>query len=169
MKALAGKIVLLWGWKRASLAFLAGAIAVLALPPFDFFAAAFVSFTLLFWLLEGIVTTPGAGFFRRLVPALWIGWCFGFGYFVAGLWWLSNALLVDADGFAWAIPLAVLGLPAFLALFYALAAALARVIWTEGIGAAAALGFGFGVAEWLRSFLFTGFPRNPIGHTAPRR
>jgi apolipoprotein N-acyltransferase len=166
MRALAGKIVLLWGWKRACLAFLAGAISVLALPPFDFFAAAFVSFTLLFWLLEGIVTAPGAGFFRRMVPALWIGWCFGFGYFVAGLWWLSNALLVDADGFAWAIPLAVLGLPAFLALFYALAAALARLIWTEGIGAAAALGFGFGVAEWLRSFLFTGFPWNPIGHAA---
>ncbi len=166
MRAFAGRIILLWGWRRAGLAFLAGAIAALALPPFDFFAAAFVSFTLLFWLLEGAVSPQGAGFLRRLWPAFKIGWCFGFGYFTAGLWWLGNALLIDADGFAWAIPLAVIGLPACLALFYALAAALARVIWTEGIGAAAALAFGFGVAEWLRSFVLTGFPWNPIGQTA---
>ena len=33
------------------------------------------------------------------------GWLFGFGYFVAGLWWLGHALLIDADEFAWALPL----------------------------------------------------------------
>ena len=166
MTALAGKIILLWGWKRAGLAFLAGATAVLALPPFDFFAAAFVSFVILVFLIEGAVAAPNAGFFRRLLPAAKIGWWFGFGYFTAGLWWLGNALLIEADEFAWAIPLAVLVLPAGLALFYALAAGLARIIWTEGIGAAAALAFGFGIAEWLRTFLFTGFPWNPVGHLA---
>lgn len=166
MTAFAGGIILLWGWKRAALAMLAGAIAVLALPPFDFFAAAFVSFFILVLLLEGAVAAPNAGALRRLMPAMKIGWCFGFGYFVAGLWWLGNALLVDGDEFAWAIPLAVLALPAGLALFYALAAGLARIIWTEGVGAAAALAFGFGVAETLRGFVLTGFPWNPIGQTA---
>ena len=166
MTALAGKIILLWGWKRAALAFFSGAFAVLALPPFDFFAAAFVSFVLLVWLIEGAVAAPNAGFFRRLLPAMKIGWWFGFGYFFAGLWWLGNALLVEAQDFAWAIPLAVILLPAGLALFYALAAGLARIIWTEGVGAIAALAFGFGVTEWLRGFIFTGFPWNPIGHTA---
>lgn len=166
MTALAGRIILLWGWKRAALAFFAGAFAVLALPPFDFFAAAFVSFVLLVWLIEGAVAAPNAGFFRRLLPAMKIGWWFGFGYFFAGLWWLGNALLVEAKDFAWAIPLAVILLPAGLALFYALAAGLARIIWTEGVGAIAALAFGFGVTEWLRGFVLTGFPWNPIGHTA---
>ena len=166
MTGLAGRIMLLWGWKRALLAMLAGAIAVLALPPFDFFAAAFVSFVILLLLIEGAAAPPNAGALRRLMPAVKIGWQFGFGYFLAGLWWLGNALLVEADEFAWAIPLAVLVLPAGLALFYALAAGLARVIWAEGIGAAAALAFGFGAAEWLRGFLFTGFPWNPVGHLA---
>jgi apolipoprotein N-acyltransferase len=166
MTGLAGKIILLHGWRRAALAIFAGAFAVMALPPFDFFAAAFVSFVLLVLLMEGAVAPPNAGPLRALMPSLKIGWQFGFGYFLAGLWWLGNALLVEASEFAWAIPLAVLVLPAGLALFYALAAGLARVIWTEGVGAAAALAFGFGAAEWLRGFLFTGFPWNPVGHLA---
>ena len=43
----------------------------------------------------------------RLRPAFAIGWWFGFGYFVAGLWWVGGALLVEADEFAWALPFAV--------------------------------------------------------------
>ena len=39
------------------------------------------------------------------------GWCFGFGYFLAGLWWIGAAFLVEADSFAWALPLAVVGIP----------------------------------------------------------
>jgi apolipoprotein N-acyltransferase len=166
MERLAGRVMLLSGTRRALLAFLAGLVGVLALPPFGFFAALFVSFTLLVWLLDGASAAPEAGFLRRLAPAFRIGWFFGFGYFVGGLWWLGNALLVEADAFAWALPLAVFGLPAFLALYYGFAAALARLIWSDGIGRIAALGFAFGIAEWLRGTLFTGFPWNAIGYGA---
>jgi apolipoprotein N-acyltransferase len=164
MEWLAGRVILAWGFKRAFLAILAGAIGVLALPPFGFFAAMFVSFTLLVWLLDGAAAAPGSGFLRRLWPAFVTGWLFGFGYFVAGLWWLGHALLIDADEFAWALPLAVLGLPAFLAIFYGVAAALARIVWSDGMGRIAALAFGFGVIEWTRTFAFTGFPWNAVGY-----
>src|ERR1019366_5416357 len=43
------------------------------------------------------------------------GWCFGFGYFLAGLYWLGYAFLVDAKTFGWLLPVAVAGLPAYLA------------------------------------------------------
>ena len=46
-----------------------------------------------------------------------MGWSWGFGYFLAGLWWLGAAFLVEADAFAWPMPLGVVGLPAALALF----------------------------------------------------
>lgn len=166
MERLAGRIILLWGWRRALLAFLAGAIAVLGQAPYDFFAVGFVSFPLLVWLLDGAVATPPAGLLRRLRPAFATGWWFGFGYFLAGLWWVGGALLVEADAFAWALPLAVLGLPAVLAFFYAFATALARLLWSEGIGRIVALAAAFGLAEWLRTFLFTGFPWNPVGFIA---
>ena len=166
MEQLAGRIMLLWGVKRWLVAFLAGAFAVLSQPPFDFFASLFVSFTLLVWLLDGASGMAEAGFIRRLFPAFWTGWWFGFGYFVAGLWWLGSAFLIDAEAFAWALPLAVLGLPAYLALFYGLATFIARALWSDGLGRICALALAFGLAEWLRSFVLTGFPWNAIGYGA---
>lgn len=165
MERLAGKVILLWGWRRALTAFLAGALAVLAQAPFDFFAVCFVSFTVLVWLLDG-ATGEASGFVRRLIPAFATGWWFGFGYFFAGLWWIGNALLVEAESFAWALPLAVIAVPAMLAIFYGLAAVLARILWSDDIGRIAALAFAFGLAEWLRTILFTGFPWNAIGYAA---
>lgn len=166
MERLAGKVILLWGWRRALTAFAAGALAVLSQAPFDFFAVCLVSFPVLVWLIDGAVTERRSGWFRRLVPAFVVGWWFGFGYFLAGLWWIGNALLVEADSFAWALPLAILVLPAGLAIFYGLAAALARLLWSDGIGRIAALAFAFGVAEWLRAVVLTGFPWNAIGYAA---
>jgi apolipoprotein N-acyltransferase len=166
MERLAGRIMLLGGFPRAILAIGAGAVGALALPPFGVFATLFVSFTLLVWLLDGMASDPDAGWFARFRSAFWIGWLFGFGYFVAGLWWLGNALLVEADEFAWALPLAVLGLPAYLAIFYGLATAIARSLWSDGMGRLAALAFGFGLGEWLRGIVATGFPWNAIGYGA---
>ncbi|MGN6767351.1 MAG: apolipoprotein N-acyltransferase [Rhizobiaceae bacterium] len=166
MERLAGKIMLLGGWRRSALAFLAGAFAVLAQAPFDFFAACFVSFPVLVWLLDGTAGEPGAGILRRFSPVFGTGWWFGFGYFIAGLWWIGNAVLVDGEGFEWALPFAVVALPAVLAIFYGLAAVLARLLWTDDLGRIAAVAFAFGVAEWLRATLFTGFPWNAIGYAA---
>jgi len=166
MNRLAGRIVLAWGWRRVLLAFLAGALLVLAQAPYDFFAVGFLSFPILVWLLDGATSEAGSGWFSRLRPAFAVGWWFGFGYFVAGLWWIGNALLVEADSFAWALPFAVVALPAVLAIYYALAAVAARLIWSESLGRIAALAAAFALAEWLRGALFTGFPWNAIGYAA---
>lgn len=165
MERLAGRIILLWGWKRLALAFLVGALAALSQAPFDFFAVCFVAFPVLVWLMDGFAAAA------RLSPANFrsafaLGWWFGFGYFTAGLWWTGAALLVDAEGFAWALPFAILGLPAVLALFYGLATALARLAWSDDMGRLFAIAAGFGIAEWLRATILTGFPWNAIGYAA---
>lgn len=162
---IAGDIILLWGFKRNMLALICGALLTLALPPFNFFAVGFVSFPILLWLIEGAVPGPNAHGALRLYPSAVVGWFFGFGYFVVGLWWLGNAVIAESWEFAWALPLAVFGLPAGLAFFFAGSAMLARSVWGRGIGAAAALAFGFGIGEWLRGILFTGFPWNSLGLT----
>ena len=166
MERLAGRIILLWGWRRALVAFLAGALAVLGQAPYDFFAACFISFPLLVWLLDGATGEASGSLFRRLRPAFAVGWWFGFGYFLAGLWWIGSALLVEADEFAWALPFAVVGIPFALAFFYGFATMVARLLWSSDIGRIAALAFGFGLMEWLRGFLFTGFPWNAMGYAA---
>lgn len=163
---LAESIILLTGWRRTLLAILAGALAVLGQAPFDFPLACFIAFPILVWLLDGAAAPSAPGIWPRFRSSFAVGYWFGFGYFLAGLWWIGSALLVEADSFAWALPFAVLGMPLVLAAFYGAATSLARVLWSDGIGRVFALAAGFGAAEWLRSFLFTGFPWNAIGYAA---
>ena len=47
---LAHSIVLAWGWQRAAIAFVAGALSVLAMAPIDFWPVMFVTFSILVWL-----------------------------------------------------------------------------------------------------------------------
>ncbi|WP_163265091.1 apolipoprotein N-acyltransferase [Chelativorans alearense] len=164
MKRLAGGVILSWGWRRRLVALLAGAVASLALAPVDFQAACFIAFPVLVWLLDGAVGTGGR--LRQLLPAFTTGWWFGFGYFLAGMWWVGAGFLGADAGLAWALPFAVLGLPALLALFYGCATLLARLLWSDGLGRIAALAFGFGLAEWLRTILLSGFAWNAVGYAA---
>ncbi len=114
-----------------------------------------LSFTLLVWLIDGSTGNPGGGAASRLRAAFVIGWLFGFSYFVANLWWLGNALLVDAEEFAWALPLAVFRAARLSRNLLRLGDGARRAFWSDGIGRLAALAAAFGVAEWLRSFVLT--------------
>ncbi|MBX3598969.1 MAG: apolipoprotein N-acyltransferase [Rhizobiaceae bacterium] len=163
MEKLAGNIALLTDGKRTLAALLAGAFAVLIQAPFDFIFAGFVSFPILVWLLDGAAPSVSAGLLGKFKPAFVTGWWFGFGYFLAGMWWVGSALTVESQTYAWALPFAIVGLPLVLALYFGLATALARLLWSDGIGRIAALGAAFALAEWLRGTLLTGFPWNPIG------
>ena len=82
MERLAGKIMLSNGFGRVALTIAAGAIGALAFPPFGFFAALFVSFTLLVWLIDGATGNPDGGAWSRGWKTFTIGWLFGLGYFV---------------------------------------------------------------------------------------
>jgi apolipoprotein N-acyltransferase len=159
-ETLAGAVILSWGWPRRAIALAAGATGALALPPFGFAPAMILPMTVAVWLLDGAAgATRGAA----LRAAFADGWWWGFGYFLAGLWWLGAAFLVDADQFLWALPLGVVGLPLFLALFPALGFVLARAIWSPGLGRIFALGVGLSASEFLRANVLTGFPWNEYG------
>ena len=157
---LAHTIVLAWGWRRILIAFLAGAASTLALPPTDVWPVPFVTFPILVWLVDG----AAAGRLGGVVAAATAGWWFGFGYFLAGLYWVGNAFLVDAKIFGWLLPFAVIGLPAGMAVYTALGLALARLIWTRGATRVLALAVALTVAEWLRGHLLGGFPWNTFGY-----
>ncbi len=154
-------IVLAWGWRRAAIAVSAGALSVLALPPLDIWPVLWLTFPVLVWLVDGAAAGRLGGVFSAAIA----GWWFGFGYFVAGLYWIGYAFLVDAKAFAWLIPFAVLGLPAYLALFTGLGLALARLLWTRGPMRFIALAVALTVAEWLRGHLLSGFPWNAFGYS----
>ena len=164
-RALAEGVILAWDWRRRTIAFAAGAIGALALPPFGFLPATLAPMMAAVWLIDGSanVNIRGRSTFQSMRSAFAAGWWWGFGYFVAGLWWLGAAFLVEADKFAWALPLGVLALPAALAFFPALGFAIARLLWSPGPARILALAVGLSMSEGLRAVVLTGFPWNEIG------
>jgi apolipoprotein N-acyltransferase len=156
---IAAELGSLTGWRRYGLAFLLGAVLAGALPPVDLAPLIFVAFPGLLWLDEG---SRGPWASARL------GYVFGLGFFVAGMYWIAAALFVDIDRFWWALPFAVLGLPAVLAFFPAAAlgaAALGAGRWQLSPAARVCLfAVAWSATEWLRGHLFTGLPWNLVGY-----
>lgn len=143
------------GWCRYGLAWLLGAFAALALAPLYAVPVLLVSLPGLLWQLRG-APSARSGFA--------VGWWFGFGYFVAGLYWIMFPLLTDPEKFGWMIPFAIGGLSGFLAIFIAIAALSAWLAGPGGIGGVLVLAGGWTAMEWARGTLFTGFPWNPVGN-----
>lgn len=171
MSSIADLVILSGGWRRRLIAFCAGASGALALAPFNILPAMIIPMTVAVWLIDGAASAKpyacqdrSRGFrSSSLKSAFGAGWWWGFGYFVAGLWWLGAAFLVQPDDFAWALPLGVIGLPAALAFFPALGFALARLLWAPGASRILAFAACLGFTEWLRGHVFTGFPWNAYG------
>ena len=141
------------GWRRALIAMVLGIAATGALPPLHLLPLLVVAFSGLVWLIDGSAT-------RRAAFAA--GWWFGLGHFVSGLYWIGIALLTDPERFAWLVAPAVLAISAALALFVALVALAARLC-EPGVRRVLGLALAWVIAEWLRGWLFTGFPWNLIG------
>lgn len=153
------------GWRRYLAAFVAGLVSVLALPPYEFLPVLFVSIPVLVWLLDGVGDPTRSRRRRVLWRAGLTGWWFGFGYFLLGLYWVGNAFLVDAEKFAFLLPVAVTLMPAGLALFTGAAAALARLFWLSGYRRVAVFAVVWTAFEWLRGHILTGFPWNLVGES----
>lgn len=141
-------------WQRRGIAAAAGALATLGHAPFQLTAFFVVAITVLVWLLD-----VSAGKDRKLRSAFSMGWFFGLGHFVTGLYWVAAAFNVDSDAWGplWGIP-ATLALAAGLALFFGAGAVIAILLWTNDVRRIAAFAIGFFVSEWLRGHILTGFP-----------
>ena len=155
------------GWYRRIIALLAGAFGALALAPVSFAPALVVTFCVAVWLLDGATTrrdtTHGAVLNgASLRDAFGAGWWVGFGYFLAGFWWLGSAFFFDPE-FLWALPLGIVGLPLVLAIFTGCGFVMARLLWSPGAARILALAIGLGAADWARGHLLTGFPWNSFG------
>ena len=100
----------------------------------------------------------------RLRCATLIGFWFGFGYFLTGLYWIAEAFLVEPWRHGWLIPFVMTALPAAWRLFFAAAAALAMMLWRPGAARVFALAIAFGLAEYARGHVLTGLPWNLVGY-----
>ncbi len=143
------------GWKRLAFAWGAGALSALAFAPFGLFPFLLLSFAALVLLIDGAVTTP-----HPVRAAALTGWAFGFGQFLVGLHWIGYAFMVDPGAHEWQIPFVAVLFPGGLALFIALACAVAATLWRSGPARIFLFTVCYTFAEWLRGNVLTGFPWN---------
>lgn len=150
------KIFNLKRWQKTALCFVLGGLSALAMAPY-YLVFFFLALPVFLIVLQSAATAKQSFAF---------GWFFGFGFFVAGLYWISYALHVDLEKFWWVVPLAVLGIPFLLSFFVALASLLTwRVSPPEYPYFPIFFAASFSLFEFLRGIMFTGFPWNLIGHT----
>ena len=148
-------------WRHYLILWVLGAITSLAFPPLYLIPCAVIGLSSFFYILNQQTHAK---------TAFLCGWWFGFGHFMSGLYWISWALLVDAEKFAWLIPLAITIIPALLAFYSAITAWLVflysgkpstprKYLWKILFFASI-----YTTMEIIRGYVFSGFPWNPLGY-----
>ncbi len=149
------------GWRAAGTAFVAGALAALAMPPLHWLPLAVVGVVAFVWLWD---TAPGPR------SALLRGWAWGTAHFAVGSYWIVEAFFVPPADYGPLGPPIVIGLAALLGFFPAMAAGAAKWValrWPSMGGRYCRLlllAIAWTIAEWLRGHVFTGYAWNPLAH-----
>ncbi len=142
------------------LAALAGGASLFTFAPFGWWPLQFLLLAYFFYQV---------GRSTSVARAAWIGWAFGFGWCVAGMHWLYISIhrFGGVPAPLAAIAICLLGL--YMGLFGALAASAAtwlRKRWSLPLPAffLLVLPVLWGVTEWMRGWVFTGFPWASSGY-----
>jgi apolipoprotein N-acyltransferase len=143
-------------WKPLVQAFLLGLVTVAGFAPFGLFLLPLLTLAAALWLGERAPRARGA---------FAIGFAFGLGYFLAGVSWVYVSL---HDFGAMPAPVAAavtLLFCAYLALYPACALSIAVRVRTPWLRRALVFPGAWIAAEWVRGWLFTGFPWLAIGYS----
>ncbi|MBO6825683.1 MAG: apolipoprotein N-acyltransferase [Sneathiella sp.] len=142
-------------WQVAGLSFLIGLLLAATFAPVHLVFLLPVCFSGLLILLEQAANKK---------QAFLIGWFFGFGQFVAGLYWIGVAFTIDANAHAALIPVPTLLLPACLAIFTGITTLVVYLSKTTGLARILFFAGIWTLTEYIRGLLFTGFPWNLVGY-----
>ena len=131
-----------------------GFISSFSLPPYNLFYVNFFSYPALLWILLNSS--------KDKIISFNLGWTFGFGYFISNLYWITNSLTFE-DIFKPLIPFALILIPLFLGLFYGISSLVFSFLNPKkNILSILILATSLSIFEYVRSFIFGGFPWNLI-------
>lgn len=135
---------------------IAGSSSVLGFAPFGIYLLPYLALSTLFWIWHN--STPKA--------ALFYGWLFGLGLMVPGVLWLRISISQFGGVNSVMATVATLGFISFVASYFAIAGWLGCKL-TQHSNLRLTLSFpaAWCIAEWLRGWIFTGFPWLSLGYS----
>lgn len=133
-----------------------GAIAATGLAPLNLWFLSLPALALILWRIAR-APTARAGFWQALAA--------GIGWFALALVWIIEPFLVQPEIHGWMAPFALILMATGGGLFWAIPAALAHRIAAPRHGPRiAAIAAALALSDWLRGWIFTGFPWALTGH-----
>ena len=137
-----------------------GVLTSLSLPPFNYLILNFLTFSIFFlFLIKKFKKNQNKKIF------FFYGWLFGFGYFFSSLYWISISLTFD-QSFKFLIPLTIILIPSFLAIFYGMISYFFVILKPKKILSSFLLfSLIFAILEFIRGSILTGFPWNLIAYS----
>ena len=136
-----------------------GALTSLSLPPYNYLFINFFTISMFFIYIFKKKKLAG-----KVYPFAY-GWFFGLGYFLTNLYWITISLTFD-ENFNFLIPLALILIPSFLAIFFGLATyCFFLIALKKTLSNLFLFSLLFGLAEFLRGNILTGFPWNLIAYS----
>jgi apolipoprotein N-acyltransferase len=142
-----------WGVSVYARAFYWGLASALALPPVHVLPVLLLSVPAFLRLVGG------ATGWRQVA---WLGWLFGFGVNLAGLYWITEPMLTEVANFWWLVPFAD-PLLSWAVAFYFIVPALAAHVARPGLSRVLVFAGTWVLSNLAQQFLFTGFPWNMWG------
>ena len=137
-----------------------GTLTTFSLPPYNYYVINFLTFSLFFIFIFNKKKN-----IRNNLSFFKYGWFFGFGYFLSSLYWISISLTFD-QSFKYLIPITLILVPSFLAIFYGLITLLFSIFFSKKITTTFLMfSIIFGTIEIIRGFIFTGFPWNLVAYS----
>ena len=141
-----------------AISFFIGLVTSYSLPPFSFVFINFITFPILLLLLV-------FNYQKGRWASFNIGWMFGFGYFISNLYWITNALTFE-EIFKPLIPISFILIPLFLGIFYGFVTLICSFFnLKKNISSILIFSFFFSLIEFIRGFIFGGFPWNLIAYS----
>ncbi|MEB3753544.1 apolipoprotein N-acyltransferase [Acinetobacter sp. MD2(2019)] len=143
-------------WLVSVIALIAGGIFSFSLAPYDYWWLALLSPALLYACLQQ----------RKAPQAFLIGWSYGFGLWFVGAFWLYTSIHVYGDTSSIVSVFLIVLLAIIMGLFSALQTWIYRRFFPETPLTFAPLWVLF---EWVKTWLFTGFPWLFVGYAFTER
>ncbi len=130
-----------------------GALCALAFAPYHLQFFAVIGFSVLFYHLTTL---------DKAKTAFWRGWLFGVGFNIANLYWIGNSFItVDLWYLA---PLGMIIFPCLMAFFPAIVTSLTVKLTSSNISRLFAFCLLCSLSDWLKGWVFTGFPWTLMGY-----